>query len=96
MTAGVNFNLPTVSVEIKIHTIAVTSKLFGNWANDCLPWGEEEWPLTSGVLNKNSHESLNRSKNSSVDHDWSFVTWLARLLEPSEIFSGEVVGFEKL
>lgn len=96
MATGVNFNLPTVSVKIKINTIAVTRELFRNRANDSLPWREEEWPFTSGVLNKNSHKSLNRSENSSVDHDWSFVTWLARLLEPSEIFSGEVVGFESL
>lgn len=96
MTTLINLNLPSLFMKIKINTFTIRHKLFGNWANNCLSWREEEWPFTTGVLDQNSHKSFNGSENSSVHHDWSFVAWLDMLLEPSEIFTSKVVSFESL
>jgi hypothetical protein len=83
-------------MKIKINTLAIRHKLFRDWANNSLSWREEEWPFTTSVFNKDSHESFNRSENSSVDHDWSLVTWFHMLLKPSEIFTIKCISFESL
>jgi len=96
MTGLINLNLISKFMKIKIDTLTVTRELFRNWANDCLSWREEEWPFTTGMLNKDSHKSFNRSENSSVDHDGSLEAWFDMLLKPSEIFTIISISFESL
>ena len=62
------------SVEVEHHAVAVLEVLLGNGNDDCLPWRNEEGPLACQVLNEDCNESLDRSKNGSVDDNWTGET----------------------
>ena len=98
---SIEFTMVTFWVKILIDLLTVRLELGSNWANKNLSWWEEEWPFSSKMLNQNSHESLNWSQDSSVDHDWSCKALLDGLLLPGigmiVIFiSWEDLGFKDL
>lgn len=82
MAGQVDLDVVAKSVEIEVHLLAVVEELLREWYDDGLSWRDKEWPFTSGVLDQDGHETLNRSEDGSMDHDWSGETWLDGLLLP--------------
>ena len=63
--------LVTLLMKVEIDTVAIAFVLFGNRNNHDLSWRQEQWPFAVEMLNQDSHEPLNRSEDSSMDHHWS-------------------------
>jgi len=58
LVGGINCNLPAFLMKIKVNAVDVWHVLFRDREYDGLPWRQEEWPLSTKMLNKNSHKSL--------------------------------------
>lgn len=92
----IDLNLVAQSVKVKVNTVAVIIKLLRYWHDNALSRWNEERPFSSDMLYEYSHEAFNRSKNCSVNNDWSWETWFDKLFLPFKIVRIKVIGFEQL
>ena len=65
----VNIHPRSNGAQLRLHFLGIVDLLVCDWQDPHLRRSQPDWEVTSKMLDHESHETLNGSKDRSVNHD---------------------------